>query len=123
VRARRQAVDHWDEMPGMYFDREGRPIPLLEWAALWEDHQGRRIGWTELEDGSTISTVWMGMSLGFTWKGPPLIFETMAFGGPLDGEQWRYATEAEARAGHEEAVALARTALDLGSLTVDPPED
>ena len=32
--------------------------------------------------------------------GPPLLFETMVFGGPMDGSQWRYATLEEAEKGH-----------------------
>ena len=33
--------------------------------------------------------------------GAPLLFETMVFGGPLDGEQERYSTWNEAEAGHK----------------------
>jgi hypothetical protein len=34
----------------------------------------------------------------------------MVFGGPLDGEQWRYCTYAEAERGHADAVAQAKIA-------------
>jgi hypothetical protein len=41
----------------------------------------------------------------------PIIFETMVFGGPLDQEQWRYATKEAALAGHDQAVAAVQDAL------------
>jgi hypothetical protein len=34
----------------------------------------------------------------------PLLFETMVFGGPLDGEQTRYSTWDEAKSGHDAMV-------------------
>lgn len=33
-------------------------------------------------------------------KGPPLLYETMVFGGEADGECARYSTRTEALAGH-----------------------
>jgi hypothetical protein len=50
-----------------------------------------------------ISTVWLGIN--HNWHdGPPIIFETMVFGGPNDGECFRYSTEKEAREGHAQIV-------------------
>lgn len=40
-----------------------------------------------------------------------MLFETMVLGGPLDMDQWRYSTYAEAERGHAEAVAQARIAV------------
>lgn len=49
--------------------------------------------------GNRISTVFLGLD--HSWNGgPPVVFETMVFGGPLDEEQDRYCTRAEAEAGH-----------------------
>jgi len=48
-----------------------------------------------------VSTVWLGLDHGYG-GGPPLIFETMVFGGAHDEDQWRYPTEVEALAGHAE---------------------
>lgn len=48
----------------------------------------------------TISTVFLGLDHSFDESGPPILFETMVFGGPLDEEQVRYATWDEAVAGH-----------------------
>lgn len=68
-----------------------------------------RIGSTRIGD-IWISTVWLGLNHNF-FDGPPLIFETMIFGGNLDQEMWRYSTVEEARAGHAFAVNLAQ--LDM----------
>ena len=52
-----------------------------------------------------VSTVFLGLDHQWGY-GPPLVFETMLFDGPEDGYQERYATWAEAEAGHERAVAI-----------------
>jgi hypothetical protein len=41
--------------------------------------------------------------------GPPLIFETMVFGGSKDGEMDRYSTKEEAEKGHEAMVRFCKT--------------
>jgi len=46
-----------------------------------------------------ISTVFLGIDHSFG-DGPPLIFETMVFGGALDQEMDRYSTWDEAEGGH-----------------------
>lgn len=50
--------------------------------------------------------------------GSPKLWETMTFGGPLDGEQHRCATREEAELAHASAVTLCRAALDLQGATV-----
>lgn len=65
----------------------------------------RHIGETEV-NGVRVSTVFLGIRHG--WGTRPQWFETMIFGGPLDGLQHRYETHDEAVAGHEFVVALAR---------------
>ena len=40
--------------------------------------------------------------------GPPLLFETMIFGGPHDGYQERYTFWDEAEAGHAKALGMVR---------------
>lgn len=92
----------------MYYDRKGQPMEMEEWALALEDIGARLIGHTVLPDGTLVSTVWLGLNHGFH-GGPPLIFETMVFAtantraGELDCQ--RYATEKDARVGHEEMVA------------------
>ena len=52
-----------------------------------------------------VSTVFLGLD--HNWgDGPPLLFETMIFGGKHDQYQERYSTYEEAEAGHEEALKL-----------------
>ena len=56
-------------------------------------------------DGVTISTVFLGLD--HAWgDGPPLLFETMIFGGSHDQYQERYSSKKEALAGHKQAVAM-----------------
>jgi hypothetical protein len=54
-----------------------------------------------------ISTVFLGLDhrLG---PGPPLLWETLVFGGPLNGEPDRYSSRAAAEAGHLDMVARVR---------------
>ena len=47
-----------------------------------------------------VSTVFLGLDHSFG-EGPPLLFETMIFGGPFDQEQERYTTWEQAEAGHK----------------------
>lgn len=87
-----------------YFDRQGRPMGLMEWARAFEKNENK-IVLQEKIGNVMISTVWLGLDHQFG-HGPPLIFETMIFGGDHDEEQWRYSTEAEAMDGHRAAVSL-----------------
>jgi hypothetical protein len=83
-----------------YYDRDGKPMALLEWAKRFEDTDYKVVAQTVLPDKTLVSTVWLGLDHQYG-AGPPLIFETMVF--PYRGDethQERYTTEAEARAGH-----------------------
>lgn len=53
------------------------------------------------------------------WRGfgPPILFETMVFGGPLNEEQVRYVTWDEAERGHAEMVARVRAAIGSPLIT------
>jgi hypothetical protein len=58
-----------------------------------------------------VSTVFL--TIDHNWAGgPPILFETMIFGGPHDESQWRYHTRAEAEAGHARVVAALRRGED-----------
>ena len=100
-----------------YYDRDGNPIPMTEWANLIESKTAQRVAETTIGD-AWVSTVWMGIDHSFG-QGPPVIFETMIFRAKdATGElpaaiddadyQERYCTEAEALAGHDRAVAWVR---------------
>jgi hypothetical protein len=93
---------------GIWFDRDGQPIDVAQANELLARENYRRVALTVIRDDVEVSTVWLGLDHNWHDDGPPVIFETMIFGGPLDLECWRYVTEAEAQAGHDEVVALAR---------------
>jgi len=95
-----------------FYDRDGQPLTLDEWAAVMEDRDYRRVALTEV-GGASVSTVWLGSD--HNWsddKGPPIIFETMIFGGPHDDFCERYSTEGQARAGHCSVVRALRDGVD-----------
>src|SRR5262249_51135070 len=88
----------------VYYDRQGTPIPLMEWARLFEDDDYKMLARTDLDDAITVSTIWLGIDHGSLGR-VPLIFETMVFGPTwCDLDCWRYATEAQALEGHTAAV-------------------
>lgn len=107
----------WQERYGRqrwWFDRQGNGIDVERWGILHEDQDYVRIGldvWPPLEPDMplddpalvTISTVWLGHNHRFG-PGPPLIFETMIFGGEFDQSQMRYSTEEQAEHGHRQTV-------------------
>lgn len=88
-----------------YYDRDGNPMDVLEWALAFEF--GNQIDKTVIGD-VLISTIWLGIDHSFGY-GPPLIFETMIFNGGLDQEQWRWHTVEEAQAGHDRVVEMVRS--------------
>jgi len=62
-------------------------------------HQVITVKSTNISD-ILISTVFLGIDHAFG-RGEPILFETMIFGGPDDGAQWRYKTWGEAEEGHK----------------------
>jgi hypothetical protein len=82
----------------------------MDWAWAFEDID-RRVGFDTIKPGETVSTVWLGLDHRFD-EGPPLIFETMIFGGPHDQYCDRYSTEEAALAGHDQTVAALREGRD-----------
>jgi len=90
-----------DEIKGHYIlnaDGSVREVYSLHEWALWFETFKRHIGDTRI--GSVrISTVFLGLD--HAWNGgPPMVFETLVFGGKLDQEQRRYSTLQDAKAGH-----------------------
>lgn len=87
---------------GMYYDIDGNPLELLDWARLFEDDEYKRIAATHVGD-VWISTVWLGLNHSPWGHGPPVIFETMIF--PEQEYQVRTSTKEAALAEHDQAVA------------------
>lgn len=90
-------------------DRTPIAVDMETWARSLQS-EGRRIGADVITDKCHVSTVFLGFDHNHYGHGDPILFETMIFGGPLDGDQWRYTTYADAERGHQEAVAKARIA-------------
>ena len=92
-------------------DDAGRPQPvddLMMWARWFEESgDSRRVARTDLADDVYVSTVFLGSN--HQWgDGPPLLFETMVFGGRWDQSQWRWPTREAALAAHDRIVAAVR---------------
>jgi hypothetical protein len=98
---------------------------LMAWAR-WMETGDRRVAFSTLADGSTVSTVFLGLD--HSWNnGPPVLFETCIFYdestvvpeelfGRLCGSsevQTRYCTWAEAELGHQAIVETLSVALHL----------
>ncbi len=86
-----------------------RQVDLMTWAKWSEDDSKRIVQQDTLPDGVKVSTVFLGLDHSFGMGGPPILWETMIFGGPHDDEQWRYTSHADALAGHATALELARS--------------
>ena len=76
----------------------------------WRAHGLPHVEFTRI-DAIEISTVFLGIDHQFG-DGPPLLFETMVFGGSLDQEQRYYTTWDEAVAGHAAMVARVKEQND-----------
>lgn len=83
-------------------------VPCAPDAATWHDRRVALWGRGEI----AVSTVFLVYDHG--WPDCPLLFETMVFGGALDGTQERYSTWDEAEAGHAAMVARVEAALGMG---------
>jgi len=94
---------------GLYILRGHTPVPckdLHAWAE-WFESADRLVAREALSADVEVSTVFIALDHSFG-RGPPLVFETMIFGGPLDGYTDRYSTWNQAEAGHRRAVAMMR---------------
>jgi hypothetical protein len=71
-------------------DEHGNPKvepDLIKWGT-WFERADRHVGQTLVGD-TKVSTVFLGLDHNFSNSGPPVLWETMVFGGPLDMEQKR----------------------------------
>jgi len=85
---------------------ETKEVDLMTWAR-WFEKANRRVAEDTIM-GSRISTVFLGLNYNWEENGKPLLFETLIFGGKLDGEMERYATWDEAETGHKATVKRVR---------------
>lgn len=106
-----------------YFNRDGEAISFREYSRLCTDMDYKRVALTEDTDGVMVSTVWLGLNHQWDNRRPPLIFETLVFRADIgdvgnigtsdENYEYRYSTEAEARAGHAEISSVVLSGKEL----------
>lgn len=77
---------------------------FAEWAAR---HESVRVVQQTEREGVRVSTIFMGLNHRHFGNGPPIVFETMIFGGMRDGFVERYCSFDDAVMGHSRACLLA----------------
>lgn len=96
------------DWPRFYIlDERGEPQRVegaLAWAA-WAETADRHVA-QDMDEGEgadrvRVSTIFLGFDHGHSEGGPPVLWETMVFGGALDRWQWRYTSLADAWQGHQ----------------------
>jgi len=92
-------------------DRQPVRVDLMTWARWMEEHRIDRIVAKWDYKLGEVSTVFLGLDHQWDPDGPPLLFETMVFGGIEDGYCDRYTTWREAEQGHMEVCQRIRDQL------------
>ena len=107
-----------DAWPKFYILLDKTPMAVdMETWGRWFEKNDRFVAQTMVGKKVRVSTVFLGLDhchsrfLPGHENDPPLIFETMVFGGPMAGWMDRYSTWAEAERGHTEIVAEVRKAV------------
>lgn len=100
-----------------YYKLDGKKVKISTLSEVFSDDgigelKNRRVGFTTIHDVD-ISTVFLVIDHGYDRV--PLLFETMVFGGDMDGYCWRYPTYQDAEAGHEEVVEMVRQHMMINS--------
>jgi len=80
-------------------------VDLMRWAT-WFERADRHVAQSGVKDGVQVSTVFLGLD--HSWgEGPPMLFETMIFGGEHDQYQERCSTWGQAEEMHKTACKFA----------------
>jgi len=98
-------------MSDLYILKDRKPQKtddLEEWGKGMD--QERHVGDTTIM-GIRISTVFLGIDHNYKRTGPPILYETMIFGGYFDQAQWRYETWEQAEIGHQISIARVKRTL------------
>lgn len=93
-------------MTNFYILKDKKPVRVddfREYVMWMENDKNRIIEHTEIGD-ILVSTVFLGIDhrMSFGPSGPPILFETMVFGGEFDQHQKRYSIYDKAKEGHNE---------------------
>ena len=97
------------------------PVPcddLFEWGRWLQTAE--RKGASDTVGDVRVSTVFLGLEHSFG-EGPPVLFETMVFGGTLSDEMDRYCTWDEAEAGHAAMVRRVRNSQSTPTADTEAP--
>jgi hypothetical protein len=108
-----QIVQVMRKHPNVFYllDDHGKPVPepdIPRWGEWFERPENRMLWHDDLPNDVSVSTVFLGIDHNPRDRGPPILWETMIFGGPHDQYQKRYTSSADAFKGHGETVALAK---------------
>jgi len=96
------------DRPEYYILQGKKVVPISdirECSEFLSKIDNRRVAYTEISPESHVSTVFLCFDHSFTPDGPPILFETLVFGGEMADEMARYSTWDEAVEGHEKMVA------------------
>jgi len=95
-----------------YILKDGEPVlatDIIHWATWFEKastNKERTVAKDKIGE-AVVSTVFLGID--HSWDGgPPVLWETMIFGGKHDDYQERYSSLKDAEAGHKVAVNLVK---------------
>ena len=74
--------------------------------AIWFNNanEKRRVKFTDCGQDIHVSTVFLGLDHSFQETSKPVLWETIVFGGDMDGRERRYTSRALALKGHYEIV-------------------
>jgi hypothetical protein len=97
--------------PSFYLLKEKTPVACSfeEWAEFFS--HDRVVAVTKIAPRARVSTVFIGLDSRFGQAGPPLVFETMVFGGPLNGHKVMASTWDEAERFHRSMIARAKVEM------------
>lgn len=88
-------------MTGLYYILDGKDYKeadFLTWAK-WTATADRHVA-DDIVNGARISTVFLGLNHNYVCDDYPILFETLIFGGTMDGEMFRYETWEQAERTH-----------------------
>ncbi len=100
--------------PYKYILKGKVPVPvedLMVWAKDMEEGT-RIVKQTKLPGDVLVSTVFLGIDHNWYDIGPPILFETMIFGGKHSDYQKRYTTWDDAEKGHQEVLDKLEKGID-----------
>ena len=93
---------------------------LMLWAGFMQKGPVHVADTRDEEQGVRVSTVFLSLDHNHSGIGPPILFETMVFGGKNSERMWRYTTWEEAERGHKVACGIAGVAwgnFDTGTMS------